>query len=180
MMGETGPVIIEQVGIDPLMEPREELKGIEGKRFGPYVEHLLADIVMITVMAGANEWSEIAGFARIKEGWLRRFPVLPHGIPSHDSIQRVMSMTDGNVLYSLCIQLLIRRPDILAATARERRLLRGPAVGEEKEAPKVIATDGETSRGSKRNKTDREAAGATPTVSACSTEGLMPVRSGGR
>jgi hypothetical protein len=127
MMGETGLIIIEQVGIDPLMELREELEGIEDKRFQPYVEHLLSDIVMITllaVMARANEWGEIAEFARIKEGWLRRFLVLLHGIPSHDTIQRMMSMIDGNVLYSLCIQFLIRRLDILAATARELRILR--------------------------------------------------------
>jgi DNA-binding phage protein len=171
MMGEIGLVIIEQVGIDPLLELREELEGIEDKRFEPYVEHLLSDIVLITllaVMARANEWSEIAEFARIKAGWLRRFLILPHGIPSQDTIQRVMSMIDGNVLYSLCIHFLIRRLDILAVTARERRLSR--EAGEGEEPPVVIAIDRKTSRGSKRNKTDRDAAGAMHTVSAYSTD----------
>jgi hypothetical protein len=77
---------------------RETFEAIEDKRFEPYVEHLLSDIVMITlmaVMARANEWNEIAGFARLKESWLRGFLVLPHGIPSHDTIQWVMSMIDG-------------------------------------------------------------------------------------
>ena len=165
MMGEAGFIIIEQVGIDPLRELREELEGIEDKRFEPYVEHLLVDIVMITllaVMARANEWSEIAEFARIKAGWLRRFLALPHGIPSHDTIQRVMSMIDGSILYGLCIQFLIRRLDILAATARERRMVEDAGAPE---APKVIAIDGKTSRGSKRNKTDRDAVRAMHTVS---------------
>jgi hypothetical protein len=84
------------------------------------VEHLLSDIVMITlltVMARVNEWNERAEFARLKEGWLRIFLVLPHGIPSHDTIPWVMSMIDGGVLYSLCIQFLIRRMGILAAAA---------------------------------------------------------------
>jgi DNA-binding phage protein len=97
-----------------LVELREELENIEDTRFEPYVAHLLA------VMVRANEWSQIAEFARIKAAWLRRFLVLPHGIPSHDTIARVISMIDGGVLYSLCIQFLIRRVDILAATARER------------------------------------------------------------
>jgi hypothetical protein len=62
MMGETGLIIIEQAGIEPLLELREEFEGIEDKRFEPYVEHLLSDIVMITqlaVVARANEWGEI-------------------------------------------------------------------------------------------------------------------------
>jgi hypothetical protein len=52
-----------QLFIDPLMELREKLEGIEDKCFEPYVEHLLSDIVMITllaVMVRANKWSEIA------------------------------------------------------------------------------------------------------------------------
>jgi hypothetical protein len=98
MMGKTGLVIIEQVEAEPSRELRECFDTLEGKRFEPYVEHLLSNIVMITllaVMARANEWNEIAEFARMKEGWLRGFLVLPHGIPSRDTIQRVMSMIDG-------------------------------------------------------------------------------------
>jgi predicted transposase YbfD/YdcC len=76
-------------------------------------------------------------------------------------------MIDGSILYSLCIQFLIRRPDILAATARERRMIEDPGAPE---APKLIAIDGKTSRGSKRNKTDRDAVRAMHTVSAYSTD----------
>jgi predicted transposase YbfD/YdcC len=106
----------------------------------------------------------------MKEGWLRGFLVLPHGIPSHDTIQRVMSMIDGGVLYSLCIQFLIRRLDLLAATARQRRLEREGALAGAGEEPSIIAIDGKTSRGSKRNKTDREAVKGMHTVSAYSTD----------
>ncbi|MDR0635593.1 MAG: transposase family protein, partial [Treponema sp.] len=58
MRGEAGLIIIEHVGIDPLIALPEELEGIEDKRVEPYAEHVLADIVMITllaVMARANE-----------------------------------------------------------------------------------------------------------------------------
>jgi hypothetical protein len=62
---ESGLIIIEQVGIDPLIELQEELEGIEDTRFEPHVEHLLSDIVMITllvVMARANEWNKMAAY----------------------------------------------------------------------------------------------------------------------
>jgi hypothetical protein len=107
IMGEIGFAIIDQAGAEPLRELRECFDIPEDKRFEPYVEHLLSDSVMITllaVMARANEWNETAEFTRMKEGWLRGFLTLPHGIPSHDTIQRVMSMIDGGVLYSSCIQ----------------------------------------------------------------------------
>jgi hypothetical protein len=51
MMGETGLIIIEHVGIDPLMELWEEMETLEDTRFEPYVEHLLSDIVMISLLA---------------------------------------------------------------------------------------------------------------------------------
>jgi predicted transposase YbfD/YdcC len=127
-------------------------------------------ITLLAVMAGANEWNEIAEFARMKEKWLRGFLGLPHGIPSHDTIQRVMSMIDGGVLYSLRVQFLVLRMDILAATARQRRMEKEPAIAGEKEEPKIVAIDGKTSRGSRRNKTDRDAAKGMHTVSAYSTD----------
>jgi hypothetical protein len=53
-----------------LRELRECFDTLEDRRFEPYAEHLLSDIVMITllaVMARANEWNETAEFARMKE-----------------------------------------------------------------------------------------------------------------
>ncbi|MHB9293444.1 hypothetical protein Holit_02566 [Hollandina sp. SP2] len=165
MVGETGLVIIEQVNPGPVREP---FNGIEDKRFEPYAEHLLSDIVMITlmaVMAQANEWHEIAQCARLKERWLRGFLVVLQGIPSDDTMQPVLSMIDGGVLYRWCIQFLIRRLDIRGGTARRRREQEGAIAREEEEA-KNVAIDGKTSRGSKRNKRDREAVKGMHWVSA--------------
>jgi hypothetical protein len=55
MMGETGLIIIEHVGIDPLMELREEMETLEDTRFEPY----MVMITLLAVMAQANEWNEI-------------------------------------------------------------------------------------------------------------------------
>ncbi|MDR1987188.1 MAG: transposase family protein, partial [Treponema sp.] len=95
LMDEYGVTCIENIDIESLRELREAFESLEDKRFEPYGEHLLSDIVMITllgVLANANEWNETAAFATAKAEWLKSFLALPNGIPSHDRIQRVMSM----------------------------------------------------------------------------------------
>lgn len=153
---------VENLDISSLQELRDALDELEDKRYEPYVEHLLSDIVMIAligVMANANEWGEIAQFAEIKKKWFSKFLRLPNGIPSHDTIQRVISMIDSTVLYSLCLQFLMERMN---------KLYDKSADGEN--VVDIVAIDGKTSKGSKRNKTDREAVKAMHTVSAYSTE----------
>jgi len=59
--------------------------------------HLLLDIVVIAlcaVIAGCESFAEIEEFGRQKKAWFQRFLALPHGIPSHDTIRRVLSMLD--------------------------------------------------------------------------------------
>jgi predicted transposase YbfD/YdcC len=54
--------------------------------------HLLQDIIVIALcatIAGAKDWQEIETFGRKRQEWLKRFLRLPHGIPSHDTLERV-------------------------------------------------------------------------------------------
>jgi predicted transposase YbfD/YdcC len=54
--------------------------------------HHLQDILVIAlcaVIAGAQDWQDIVTFGRKRLAWLRRFLELPHGIPSHDTFERV-------------------------------------------------------------------------------------------
>jgi predicted transposase YbfD/YdcC len=54
--------------------------------------HRLQDIIVIAlcaVSAGAQDWQEIETFGRKRHAWLQRFLPLPHGIPSHDTFERV-------------------------------------------------------------------------------------------
>jgi predicted transposase YbfD/YdcC len=127
-------------------------------------------ITLIAVMAEADEWIEIGLFAKSKDAWLRTFLPLANGIPSHDTIQRVMSRIDGSVLYSLTIQFLVKRIEMLSETAWMLRLKTEAGEDEGEAGPRVIAFDGKTSRGSKRNKTDRDVVKAIHTVSAYSTD----------
>src|SRR5215208_5321540 len=56
--------------------------------------HALQDIIFIAlcaVIAGAQDWQEIETFGRKRRDWLQRFLELPHGIPSHDTFERVFN-----------------------------------------------------------------------------------------
>jgi predicted transposase YbfD/YdcC len=56
--------------------------------------HPLQDIIVIAlcaVIAGAQDWQEIETFGRKRRDWLQRFLELPHGIPSHDTFERVFN-----------------------------------------------------------------------------------------
>jgi predicted transposase YbfD/YdcC len=59
--------------------------------------HRLDDILAITlcaVICGADSFDEIERFGDAREGWLKRFLALPHGIPSHDTFNRVLAALD--------------------------------------------------------------------------------------
>ncbi len=108
------------------------------------VKHLMSDIIMITflaILARCDGWDEIAMFAKSKEKWLKRFLELPNGIPSHDTMQRVISLLNPETLYSSCIKFLIEKIDELTS----------------KESTKdVLSMDGKVSKGSSRNKETTE------------------------
>lgn len=60
-------------------------------------DHLLMDILSITILAvicGADDWTELEMFGRLRQEWLRTFLQLPNGIPSHDTFRRVLGMLD--------------------------------------------------------------------------------------
>jgi hypothetical protein len=59
--------------------------------------HQLSDILIITILGaicGADNWVELCEFAEAKEEWLKKFLLLPNGIPSHDTFGRVFSLIE--------------------------------------------------------------------------------------
>ena len=117
------------------------------------VKHLMSDIIMISflaILARCNGWDEIAMFAKSKEKWLKSFLELPNGIPSHDTIQRVISLLNGETLYNGCINFLIEKIDEL--TAKD-------------ETKDVLSMDGKITKGSSRNKENTEEIKALNTMS---------------
>jgi predicted transposase YbfD/YdcC len=59
--------------------------------------HVLLDIIIIAVLgtlSSVDDWEGIEEFAKDQEAWLRTFLELPHGIPSHDTFNRVFRLLD--------------------------------------------------------------------------------------
>ncbi len=75
--------------------------GIEDSRIERTKKHLLIDVIALTlfgVMAGAQTFDEIEEFGLGHEEWLKKYLQLPNGIPSHDTINRVLSLLEPEVL----------------------------------------------------------------------------------
>ncbi|MBE9012114.1 ISAs1 family transposase [Pseudanabaenaceae cyanobacterium LEGE 13415] len=95
------------------------------------IEHLLMDIVMITICAvicGAESWVEIGNYGIAKQEWLETVLDLPNGIPSHDTFERVFARL---------------RPEAL-----QQCFLNWVQAVFEVSSGKLIAIDGKTLRGS--------------------------------
>lgn len=80
------------------------LECIEDDRQKRKVRHTLKDILVIVLfatLANADDWVEIALFAESYKDYLRKYIELKNGIPSHDTIRRVMGMISPEILQQL-------------------------------------------------------------------------------
>jgi predicted transposase YbfD/YdcC len=106
---------------------------IEDPRCDWRVEHKLIDVLVIAVCAvigEAESFEDIALYGRCKRDWLQRFLELRGGIPSHDTFRRVLMLVDPD-RFERCFLGWVRsvfQPDTTA--------------------PRQIAIDGKTVRGS--------------------------------
>jgi predicted transposase YbfD/YdcC len=85
-------------------EAREFVEGLQhhfadlkDPRIEASCDHLLMDILAITILAvtcGADDWTDLETFGRLRYEWLRTFLALPGGIPSHDTFRRVLGLLD--------------------------------------------------------------------------------------
>lgn len=77
----------------------EILDALEDPRVDRTKLHNLTDILVLSVLAvicGADSFVAIALFGQLNEAWLRTFLALPHGIPSHDTLGRVLARLDAS------------------------------------------------------------------------------------
>jgi len=83
--------ILRWLAVAETVDPRQPWK----------IKHLMGDIIAIVFfasLANANDWMEIGLFALTNERFLLKYLELPHGIPSHDTIQRVFAMVSPDYL----------------------------------------------------------------------------------
>lgn len=85
----------------------EKFKQIEDPRRDHLKDHLLFDILVISVCAticGAEHWTEFEEFGEAKQEWFASFLSLENGIPSHDTFQRVFILLDNIKLKEVFIE----------------------------------------------------------------------------
>jgi predicted transposase YbfD/YdcC len=81
----------------PLSALTASFRSLPDPRVDRTKHHVLVDIMAIAICAvvcGADGWTEVEDFGKIKKKWLKRFLALPHGIPSHDTFGRVFAALD--------------------------------------------------------------------------------------
>ena len=89
--------------IDAAIIPlKEHFSSLDDPRAQHSIEHLLLDIVLVTICAvicpkgyrfayGADNWVEIENYGNSKQEWLETCLELPNGIPSHDTFERMFA-----------------------------------------------------------------------------------------
>ena len=84
-----------------MQELLEWMEYIEDTRQQTKVRHTLKDILVIVLfatLANADDWVEMALFAENCQDYLRKYIELKIGIPSQDTIRRVMGMISPEIL----------------------------------------------------------------------------------
>ncbi len=140
-MFEKSDIDFKKIESKNLKSFKKIIKRTEDKRYQPNVKHSMSDIILITlfaVMAKASEWTEIEAFGKKEEKWLKKYLKLQNGIPSHDTIQRVISLFKPEELYQNCLNYFIEIIDKYI-----------PKKENEKD---ILSMDGKTTNGSSRNK----------------------------
>ena len=119
-------------------------KKLNDERVQYKVKHNMSDIVIIAllgILANANTWNEIHCFAVSHEKWLKTFLELPSGIPSHDTIQRVVAIINPSILYTNTVKYLINLINNLSQSTKEKD---------------IKSIDGKTINGSSRSELTTE------------------------
>src|SRR5215510_7212974 len=77
------------------------LETVTDSRQEKEVLHKMSDIIALVffaTLANADIWEESEMFGNEHEAFLRRYLELPYGIPSHDTLQRVMAIVSPEFL----------------------------------------------------------------------------------
>ena len=111
-----------------------KLEWINDPRQSWKIKHKMQDIIAIVLfstLGNCDDWEEIQAFAVHNEEVFREYLELPNGIPSKDTIRRVMGMVDPEALHAFGLQW--------------NELL---STGEGEKLKKIINIDGKTMRDS--------------------------------
>lgn len=146
---------MRQVNADDVVSILDYFKDLEDPRSSTNRKHLLGDLIVICVLAviaGADGPKAIGKWAQSQEEWLRRHLELPHGIPSHDTIGRLLAALKP-AAFQECFEQWIASLRVGDENAEDQQ-------------PEIVAIDGKALR---RSHDRRRSLGPLHLVSAWST-----------
>jgi len=82
------------------------------RRPGENLKHPLVDLIVLGfcgVLAGCDDFGEMAEWAKVNEAFFRTFLELPHGIPAHDTFTRVFAMLKSTTRQEVLLPWLLER-----------------------------------------------------------------------
>jgi len=85
---------------------------VDPRRQNENLKHRLVDIIILGfcgVLAGCDDFVEIAEWAKVQERFFRSFLELPYGIPSHDTFTRVFAVLKAATLQEVLLPWLLER-----------------------------------------------------------------------
>ena len=80
---------------------KEIFSSVKDPRVNRTKKHPLLDIIALSIcriIAGCENFEEISYFGKAHIEWFNNFLELPHGIPSHDTFERVFAVLDNHAL----------------------------------------------------------------------------------
>lgn len=149
-----------QVDTEEILEISKHFGNLQDPRSHINRKHLLGDLIVICicgVLSGCDGPIAIGDWAKAKKAWLEEHLELPHGIPSHDTIGRVLMALQPAAFQSCFVEWLA------AVLASKERALRDDAEEAALVARRHIAIDGKTLR---RSHDQRKGLGPLHLVSA--------------
>ena len=151
------------------------LSEVSDKRNQSYITYPIQEILFISffaVLSNSNSWLEIGEFALRKKKWIGYFFDTEKGVPSHDTIQRAMTVIKPEELHTLMSSYIIKIIDEMEQLVEE--------IGDDKnklieviEEKEILSVDGKVSRGSAREETKNGKVSPLNTLSVYSSKYCM-------
>ena len=82
------------------------------RRQGEDLKHPLVALILLGfcgVLAGCEDFVEIAKWGQVHAPFLRTFLPLPHGVPSHDTLTRVFGLLQPAAVQAVLVPWLLER-----------------------------------------------------------------------